>query len=278
MTTSHLSLESKLYKQLYHQKFPVLNAYICKICGLVRWPLIRDCTYQLPNAKAEREGRFFFFKASPSRSEFWECSKNNSYSVTCLYMCGDVELLQLLFFLVLFGFVNGELQMKWLKFHPLQNNLYKHRPSEGQGSFSFNLKFFPSPFNIFYIFFPLYFGLLRSAPLRWFKILHASLANDSGRWGVLSCSPSSCFLEVPGWLSEFSWTGTHFLCENAFTHDSSKYNSGLQTAFRSKEQSPRENWGNLKWFGSSQQKAFAKLSCLPWVGKHPNFASSPLLK
>lgn len=70
-------------------------------------------------------------------------------------MCGNVELLQLIFFfgVVLFGFVNGELPMKLLKFHPLQHNLYKHGPSKGQGSFSFNLKYFQSSFSVFIIFF-----------------------------------------------------------------------------------------------------------------------------
>lgn len=111
-------------------------------------------------------------------------------------MCGNVEWLQSIFFfgVVLFGFVNGELPMKWLKFHPLQHNLYKHRPSEDQGSFSFNLKYFQSSFSVFIIFFTLWSALLGSAPLRWSKMLGASLANDRGRWGVVSYSRSTASL------------------------------------------------------------------------------------
>lgn len=109
-------------------------------------------------------------------------------------MCGNVELLQLIFSgVVLFGFVNGELPMKWLKFHPLQHNLYKHGPSEGQGSFSFNLKYFQCSYSVFIILLPLCSALLGSAPLRWSRMLDASLANGRGRRGVLSYS-----------LSEFS--------------------------------------------------------------------------
>lgn len=112
-----------------------------------------------------------------------------------MWKCGVLAVA--FFFVVLFGFVNGELQMKWLKFHPLQHNLYKHGPSEGQGSFSFNLKNFQSPFNVFYILFPLCFRLLGSAPLRWFKMLHATLTNDSGRWVSSSIPHPQVFLRSP---------------------------------------------------------------------------------
>jgi len=80
---------------------------------LLGGPSYRIALIDCQNAKAEREGCFFFsFQASPSRSEFWECSKDNSYFGRFIYLHGKVELLQLLFVVVLFGFVNGELQMK----------------------------------------------------------------------------------------------------------------------------------------------------------------------
>lgn len=136
-------------------------------------------------------------------------------------MCGNMELLQLTFFdAVLFGFVNGELPMKWLKFHPLQHNLYKHGPSEGQGSFSFNLKHFQSSFSVFIIFFTLQSALLWSAPFRSFKMLDASLANDRDRWGVISYSLSVVSLRSPVVCQSSGGLCIGYFCENVFTFNS----------------------------------------------------------
>lgn len=62
--------------------------------------------------RLKEKDAFFLFKPVHPGQNSGNAQKNNNYFVTFLSMCGNVELLQLLFFCVLFGFVNGELQMK----------------------------------------------------------------------------------------------------------------------------------------------------------------------
>lgn len=93
MTASHLSLESKLHKQFYHQQFLGLNT-------LCSYEMASHVGLNLPAAKMlilkEKDAIWFFFL---SLSQFIQV---RIYFVTVLYMCGNVELLQLIFLLVLF--------------------------------------------------------------------------------------------------------------------------------------------------------------------------------
>lgn len=98
MTASHLNLESKLHKQFYHQKLLGLNT-LCSYEGASPVGL------NLPTAKMLRlkeKDVISLFKSVYPDQNSGNIKKNNSYFVIVLDMCGNVELLQLIFFLALF--------------------------------------------------------------------------------------------------------------------------------------------------------------------------------
>lgn len=53
------------------------------------------------------------------------------------------------------------------------------------------------------------------APLRCFKMLQASLVNDSSRWGVSSCSWPSVSLKSPTGFKSSVELGLRYICKNA---------------------------------------------------------------
>lgn len=93
---SHLSLQSKLYEQFYHQKFLDLST-------LSSYEVGSHVGLNLPTAKMlslkEKDAIFLF---SFSKSVYPHQNSGNikkiNYFVTVLYICGNVVFLQLIFF------------------------------------------------------------------------------------------------------------------------------------------------------------------------------------